>query len=712
MKKISLFVATLMMSLLMSISANAQRAWAYDLALAVEGEQYTFSYKAVTAGTATLIFTDVTGVELATVDLGTVEAGANTKVLTASELPAGQEVNWSVKMSGDAIATLTEVTDASKGIYNFYLPQDVTVDNNPESNYFGTIYVAEGTDGYTDGMSDRTDTQKRGIFVYNQNLEELNPTNVGYLPANAAELMTDASRQALHRMAVNPVNNNVAYCYNVEGASAIWSMDPANLAGNATNLIEGLAITKANALCFDAAGALYVLDNANTATGGTIVKVVNGVLDTIAQDAIWGVQDMSLVSDGRGGLWLAQHRWGVDDYAVLSHVNAAGVVDFKVTGDSPEEVKALFPNSSNASYRGQCSYNVAEDILAFGGNKVVALFQVSYNETTGVPSLAKIQSTPAMGTNIDGVAFDYAGDLYVVCASSERFYKYALPTENNVCTTPAASKYAFQIEGGSEEPTYEVYEDEITNFVFDLESWPMVCSGGPSTNFQVEVTLVLGEEDGNGKFTLTEESAVSVMGSDAIFIEGYLENIDVYAPKADAVIRCEWGGMKIELHLAMSAAPIEATVVVVENAIIEVEKYLLFGDTYDYALKMTGVWTDAKGLEYPVLVEVPVYYPEATEPTTILSTVTVGGWDDDENWLGFGEGDLTVTTVGNTVTATGVVNNPMAGVSIDITISGSIVPLGVENATIMINSIKTIKNGQLIIEQDGVKYNAQGAILK
>ena len=711
MKKISLFVATLMMSLLMSISANAQRAWAYDLALAVEGEQYTFSYKAVTAGTATLIFTDVTGVELATVDLGTVEAGANTKVLTASELPAGQEVNWSVKMSGDAIATLTEVTDASKGIYNFYLPQDVTVDNNPESNYFGTIYVAEGTDGYNDGASDRTKTQKRGVFVYNQALEELNPTNVGYLPANAAPLMTDASRQSLHRMAVNPVNNNVAYCYNVEGASAIWSMDPANLSGDAVNLIEGLTITKANALCFDEEGALYVLDNANTtAGGGTIVKVVNGVLDTIAQDAIWGVQDMSLVSDGRGGLWLAQHRWAVDDYAVLSHVNAAGEVDYKVVTGSDEA--GLFPNDANASYRGQCAYYVAEDVLAFGGNKVVTLFQVSYDEATGVPSLAKIQSTPAMGNNIDGVAFDYAGDLYVVCASSERFYKYTVPTENNVCTTPAAAKYAFELEGEEPEVEYQVYEDEITNLIFDLESDPLVCYGGPSTNFAIDVYLILGEEDGNGKFTLTEESAVAVLGSDATFIEGYLENIDVYAPKADAVIRCEWNGMKLELHLSMSSAPIEATVVVVENAIIEVEKYLLFGDTYDYALKMTGVWTDAEGLEYPVLVEVPVYYPEATEPTTIRSTVTVGGWGDDENWLGFGEGDLTVTTVGSTITATGVVNNPGTGVSIDITISGSIVPSGVENATIMINSIKTIKNGQLIIEQDGVKYNAQGAILK
>ena len=1012
------------------------RAWAYNLALAVKGTQYTFSFQTSTDANATLVFTNEAGEEIDAIDLSAVKAGKNKVALDASELPAGQLVSWGIKMSGETIAEMVEVTDASRGIYDYYLPQDVAVDNNPFSATFGQIYVI-GMDGAADGGSDRADQQKRGVFVYNQYLDELNPTNVGYLPANAVELMTDKSRQAVHRMAVNPVTNHVAFAYNVAGASAIWSMDPANMAGDAVNLIEGFAITKANALCFDAEGDLYVMDNANTATGGAIVKVANGVLDTIAQDGIWGVQDISLVSDGRGGLWLAQNRWAVDAYAVLSHVNAEGVVDFKVTDGSPEEVKALFPNDANASYRGQCAYNVAEDILAFGGNKVVTLFQVSYDETTGVPSIAKIRSTPALGGNIDGIAFDHAGDLYVVSASSERFYKFAVPTENNVCTTPADAKYAFQIpaiemvgtvkravqldnaaivltheadgtahiykvvngvakaelsqngviardpenagdllaisdiavtedgklvavnsmvcqaaedyvdagykrgetrfyiwnelnadptvwfksnmygnwfrskEGGSmalkgtstnaqimvtsihatkywsrfsvytvidgvyNEPAgaadgnehytwcegpaagdldenvlgvqyelnasattgnwivdaelanpiefvqpaaikeviatltpltedlgkkyqgtsivtiddqvlmvapfanpdgqlvgaeilnvtngfaapqyvnmvyveeaiaataaatavkviegglyitlvadatihtwnvelnnsdYEVYEEEITNLSIDLDN--LILYGGPSDALQVEVVLGLGESDlTTGEYQLKPESMVSILGQDAIFVEGYAYEIDAFAPSAKAVVRCIWNEMPIELHLNMTAAPLEATVVVVENAKVEIEKFIIFGDMYDYSLKMTGVWTN-EGVDYPVLVEVPVYYPEATEPSTIFSTVTVGGWGDNDPWLGFGEGDLTVTTVGNTVTATGIVQNPMAGIAIDITISGSITPTGLENATVTVKSVKKIQNGQLIIEKDGVEYDAQGAIVK
>ena len=427
---------------------NAQRTWAYGLDLEANDAAYKFVFTASTdVVSANLVFLKADGTEAGKVALSNVVKGENTVELTAAQIPGTGELNWAVELTGAAIDAMVELTDANAGIYNYYLPQDVAVDNNPESDYFGTIYVAEGTDGASDGGSDRAKTQKRGVFVYNQALEELNPTNVGYLPANAAPLMTDASRQAIHRMAVNPVNNQVAFCYNVEGATAVWSMDPANLAGDATNLIAGLAITKANALCFDEEGTLYVLDNANTSDGGKIVKVVNGELVTIAQNGIWGVQDISIVSDGRGGLWVAQNRWAVDAYAVLSHVNAAGEVDYKVVGGSDDA--GLFPNDANASYRGQCAYYAAEDVLAFGGNKVVTLFQVTYDATTGVPSIAKLVSTPTLGGNIDGVAFDYAGDLYALSASSERFYKFAVPTATNTCTTPA-KKNLVVVKGGDE----------------------------------------------------------------------------------------------------------------------------------------------------------------------------------------------------------------------------------------------------------------------
>ena len=264
---------------------------------------------------------------------------------------------------------------------------------------------------------------------------------------------------------------------------------------------------------------------------------------------------------------------------------------------------------------------------------------------------------------------------------------------------------------------YQVYEDEITNLVIDLDQ--LLLIGGPSTTFQVEVVLALGESNPlTGEWQVkAEESSVSLLGSEATFVEGTVFEVDAFAPSAKAIVRCEWNSQNIELHLTMSAAPMEATKVVVENATIEIEKYQIFGDDYDYSLKMTGVWNNEEdGLDYPVLVEVPVYYPEATEPSEMMSTVTVGDLaNEDGPWLGFGEGTLTVTTVDGVITATGIVQNPMAGVAIDITISGKLAGddpgTALENATVVVKAVKLIKNGQLIINKGDVEYNAQGAKL-
>ena len=1024
------------------LPAASVRAWAYDLALAVEGEEYTFSYKATTAAKASLIFTDADGVELAIVDLGVVEAGANSKVLAASELPAGKKVNWAVKLEAGAVENFVEVTDASRGIYNFYLPQGVAVDNNPESAAFGNIFVAAATDGASDGSSDRADNQKRGIFVYDQTLAELNPTsNVGILPSNVT--LGATSRQAMKRLVIDPTTDNVAFAHNAE-PMAVWAVAAENVGGEAKNLIEGLGFTNVNSLCFGEDGALYVLESNGYPAPGSLYKVVDGVVDTLfAGYTRFGNGDNALVSDGRGGIWIAQNRSQLDTYNQLTHVNAAGEIDYEVNTTTPNGFESL--NTA----RGTIAYNPKEDVLALsiGAASTIGanLYKVTYDEA-GVPSLAFIASTPSMGKNVDGLAFDYAGDLYGLSANKERLYKFAVPTTDNTCTTPAASKYGFEIvepveivgvvkraiqngdavivltheedgtahiynvvdgvavseisqdgviardpenagdllaisdialtedgklvainkivcqagdaqvdEGykrgetrvylwndlhdtpsilltskmssnwyrsvqghtmaykgtsingtlvttgitatgdkfrysvynvidgvytdpavndsehyhytkGSAQttttiganyeinisplaentwildgnlvnpfeitdpltyntevtvgatltedlgkkyqgisivtvgeqvlmvapyatpegkltsveilditagldaakyvdqlfideaveataaatavevvegeeatallitlvadatiysleatlakgPAYEVYEDEISNLVIDLDN--LVLIGGPSSAFQVDVYLPLGEYNmSEDSYQLTAESSIAVMGSDATFIEGWAYEIDAFAPSAKAVVRCEWNGMLLEFHLTMTAAPLEATVVVVENALVEIEKYLLWGDMYDYALTMSGEWVNPEdGLTYPVLVEVPVYYPEATEPSEIMSTVTVGGWGDNDPWLGFGEGTLTVTTENlsdsqKLITAKGIVQNPMAGVAIDITISGKIIPNALENVETTVAPVKVIKNGQLIIIKNGVEYNVKGAVIK
>ena len=431
-----------------NFKAAVPRAWAYDLRLDADADpaNYIFTFKTTSAGTATLIFKDKDG---NTQDFGAhtataTEAGEQTITIAKSTFEtATKDIYWSVALAGEAITKMAEITDPTKGIFDIVAPQGIAVDNNTDSKHFGQVYVAAATDGTVSRGA-----QTRGIFVYDPILNELNSPNVGYLPANVT--LTDNTRQAIHRVAVNPTNNQVAFAYNISGSTAVWSMNPEKLADNAINLIESAGLSKVNSLCFDESGALYVMENANVSTGGKIYRIQDGVADVFANVQAgynWVTEENTIVSDGRGGLWIAQNRWQVDVYPALSHVDKNGNVDFAVTSSSPEALKALFPyDDNNASYRGQCAYYVADDILAFGGNKEAVLFKVTYDANNAPTNLEKLMSTGKIGLNIDGLAFDYAGDLYVASETTHRMYKFVIPTNDNTCTVPAPESQVIQKE--------------------------------------------------------------------------------------------------------------------------------------------------------------------------------------------------------------------------------------------------------------------------
>lgn len=444
--------------------ANAQRTWAYDLNSTSESGNYTFEFKATTAATAAnLVFTDINGEVVSKVALENVVAGKNTATLSLSQIHK-DALNWAVELTGEAIAEFKELTDASKGIYNFYLPQGVAVDNNPESATFGNIYVAAATDGATDGGSERADTQKRGIFIYDQELNELNPTsNVGIIPSNVT--LGSADRQAMKRLVINPLTNEVAFAHNA-APMAVWAVPAENVGGEATNLIEGLGFTSVNAICFTEDGTLYVMESAGYPAPGSLYKVVDGEVDTIfASNTRFGNADLALVSDNRGGIWICQNRGQLDTYNQLTHVNAAGEIDFEVNTATPNGFE------SKNTARGTIAYNPAEDILAMslgtGSTIGASLYKVVYDETTGVPALTFIAATPTMGKNVDGLAFDYAGDLYGLSANKERLYKYAVPTTNNTCTTPA--KASLVISGGT--------ATSIDNIAVSMDAQKIVRNG-------------------------------------------------------------------------------------------------------------------------------------------------------------------------------------------------------------------------------------------
>ena len=434
------------------------RVLPHDLTVVNNGDSYTFKYKTNTnAQSGYLVFYKEDGktvdqkIALPTPIQRNVE---NQITVAKSALPKRHGITWGIELTGKAVpkySYLQQITDQTRQIYDFYNMMGVVVDNNPESDYFGKIYVQATLNGKSDGATTRADNQKAGLFIYNQWLDELNPTsNVGIQPSLPSGYSIGSTNQ-FNRLAIDPTTNNITYCYAVSGKPAVFSMDRANLTGTPTNLLAGqTGITRSVAHCFDADGNLYVMDLPGS---GQIFKIdKNGTKTTFgASTSKYVATNISLAADGRGGLWVAQNRGQIDGYYQLAHINSNGDIDWAIYDDlgtykaSPATLGTSSKGFTGNSTRGALAYDAKRQILAQGRNGSVILFDVTYN-ASGVPTLTQQSVTASIAhNNIDGLAFDYAGDLYVVNSGKEKFYKFAVPTDNNTCLVPA--KKALTVDG-------------------------------------------------------------------------------------------------------------------------------------------------------------------------------------------------------------------------------------------------------------------------
>lgn len=290
--------------------------------------------------------------------------------------------------------------------------------------------------------------------------------------------------------------------------------------------------------------------------------------------------------------------------------------------------------------------------------------------------------------------------------------------ENTLTITLVADATLHTLEVVLEsEPEYPVMEDNITNLIYNAEEQSF--SGGPSTQYGLEVFLVLGQDNLDGTFALDlEQSSIALNDNDLTILSGYVKDIDLSdlsAPAATAVIVAQLSESETyEFHLTMSGAPAETVVIVVEDALVEVEEWKDFPEapTSNYALTMTADWTnEADGLTYPVKVEVLIYDPNVAEQPDAICNVVVGDFINDP-WLGGVDGCfLNLTTVDGVITAKGLVTTSN-GVALDLTISGKLPTTALDNIQVGNETMKVIRDGQLIIIKNDVEYNIQGAVVK
>ena len=275
--------------------------------------------------------------------------------------------------------------------------------------------------------------------------------------------------------------------------------------------------------------------------------------------------------------------------------------------------------------------------------------------------------------------------------------------ENTLTITLVADAAVYNLTATLAEPI-EYVDITMTNMVAtDMGTYTLVEASDDMTAIGVALAI-----DAEGK--LVEGSTVDWYGTDMpivsseVFTKTYSEELasDVYTGK----LVIDFMGGLMGLNLTMYTIPVETIEVTIENAEVVVD---LDWSELSYAAN----WT-YEDVTYPVSVLLYGYDEEETEFEGMqIAELQIGGDGDDDPWLDYAVAEaVTVTKAGNVITLKGEFSSYATGNIYELTISGEEVKSSVDNIQLNVESVKLIRNNQLIIRKDGREYNAQGATIQ
>lgn len=188
----------------------------------------------------------------------------------------------------------------------------------------------------------------------------------------------------------------------------------------------------------------------------------------------------------------------------------------------------------------------------------------------------------------------------------------------------------------------------------------------------IDVELYLNDYTGADK-TYELNEASSIAGGAAQATGSLTKSGDTYTGVAYA---SAMGALYVlELNLTKFVPEYENIVITGLSGAAEARS-LGWGDEYYLALSLKGTWSDGV-VTYPVSVELSDYDPAVTSGTTYVS-LSIGGWEDDQEWLGsIDGGEMNFSISGKTITLTGKLDNAYnwpAPIYWDLTITGTILP--------------------------------------
>ena len=486
MKKFLLLIAMLATF----IGVSAQNPYAYKLSatnLSETSVTLHYSLNAPAQAVQLQIFDGENAVATIDVPETMIVAGNHEYIVNFADypsIPAGKELTWKVNVTGSSVETPVEITDK---VLKFYSPAGVSVDVNPASDNFGTIYVTESmakntTTYFTAPVNGAVgiglyqfDPQLNGIknsdglYGFSCGMQSAGTTLVDWRPARI-QISDDG------RMFILSQRVNTGY--------PLYEINRATL--QATPFFNGTLdtstgiVTNGDVQVADGVGVAFdVIGTGNdlklmmmTCTPGTTTTPANYKTNeyNIGTATSWGeapsrafnafngkainYAGINLAYDGAGGIWMSQWRGapteGEPSYAFANL--ESDELQFLVTDIYSRNGGMAFNKDHTLMVRGE------------GYSKVLAVYSVNNGELTKLYEY----SCPSF-TGWNHFAFDYANNLIACDNAAEVFGMIQLPYGGQVAT-PAAEQYNFQI------PAQEVPSEFY--LVGSFNEWNTTETGG------------------------------------------------------------------------------------------------------------------------------------------------------------------------------------------------------------------------------------------
>ena len=481
--------------------------YAYDLNYNLEGDNYTFTFKANDdAKEAYITFRDInTNEALLTLPISNVVEGENQVVVPVDQLPVEEDggtltMVWEITLVGDPIARINKLNN----------PDDFTfsrignaVDNSPESPYFGRFYLVNRI-----GSANTSNA----IYAYTPEWQQIgDPISGEYTLGNPFRLAID--------------QNGIVYLANwADGArSGVYKLNPETLSGDLepffvgdhasngtiTNEAGEMMCTSTPSVFIAGTGAdthmyCHLEDYNNDIAQYNIGNADGTIMEnwTAAPTRLWGIGAKLASTHGAvigesqdGGIWVVQNRSaGNNDAGVPSiiYVNPEGTIVYNSGApDNP-----IHEHLSGTQYCAGAISSDGTELVVNQPDGTLKFFEVEYND--GVPALNwKYDYKHGTGNLVTQINYDYAGNLFV---SAGKLAILSLPTENNTTTTPAKKAYTV-VTGEAQGIPGDVNADGDVTSVDVTILYNYILNGD-------DTYMVNGDQNGDGEITTNDVTVV------------------------------------------------------------------------------------------------------------------------------------------------------------------------------------------------------------